>query len=63
MKYQEIKSKTKDELNKYYVDYKKKLYNLNVLSANGENKNTSLYKRYKKIIAQILTRLEEIKNA
>ena len=43
MKYQEIKSKTKDELNKYYVDYKKKLYN--------------------KIIAQILTRLEEIKNA
>ena len=63
MKYTEIKSKTNDELKKIYVDYKKKLYNLNVLSANGENKDTSRYGKYKKAIAKILTRLNESKNA
>ncbi|MBT4989534.1 MAG: 50S ribosomal protein L29 [Rickettsiales bacterium] len=63
MKYTEIKSKTNDELKKIYVDYKKKLYNLGVLSANGENKDTSRYSKYKKVIAKILTRLNEIKNA
>lgn len=59
----EIKSKTNDELKKIYIDYKKKLYNLNVLSANGENKDTSRYKKYKRVVAKILTRLNESKNA
>jgi ribosomal protein L29 len=63
MKYSEIKSKTSDELNKIYVDYKKKLFNLGVLSANGENKDTSRYKKYKKVVARILTRINENKNA
>jgi len=63
MKYSEIKSKTSDELNKIYIDYKKKLFNLGVLSANGENKDTSRYKKYKKVVAKILTRINEDKNA
>jgi ribosomal protein L29 len=63
MKYSEIKSKTSDELNKIYIDYKKKLFNLGVLSANGENKDTSRYKKYKKVVAKILTRINDNKNA
>ena len=63
MKYSEIKSKTSDELNKIYVDYKKNLFNLGVLSANGENKDTARNKKYKKVVARILTRMNENKNA
>ena len=61
MKYSEIKSKTKDELEKKFVDLKKELYNINLLRANGESKDLAKIKQIKKDIARILTFLNEKK--
>jgi len=61
MKYADIKSKTKDELEKKFVELKKELYNINLLRANGEFKNSAKIKEIKKDIARILTFLNEKK--
>lgn len=61
MKYIDIKSKTKDELEKKFVELKKELYNINLLRANGELKNSSRIKQLKRDIARILTFFNEKK--
>ena len=61
MKYIEIKSKTKDELEKKFVELKKELYNINLLRANGELKNSAKIKQVKNDIARILTFFNEKK--
>ncbi len=55
MKFVDIKNKTKDELDKVFVDLKKELYNINLLTVNGEGKNTARIRKIKKDIARILT--------
>lgn len=55
MKFADIKSKTTDELNKKLIDLKKELYNINVLRANGEDKNSSKIRKIKKDVARIMT--------
>ena len=59
MKYADIKSKTKDELQKIYVDLKKELYNINLLRANGEDTKPTRIRQIKKDIARILTFFNE----
>lgn len=61
MKYIDIKSKTKDELEKKFVELKKELYNINLLRANGELKNSAKIKQVKTDIARILTFFNEKK--
>ncbi|MBT5827716.1 MAG: 50S ribosomal protein L29 [Alphaproteobacteria bacterium] len=61
MKYIDIKSKTKDELEKKFVELKKELYNINLLRANGELKNSAKIKQVKNDIARILTFFNEKK--
>jgi len=61
MKYIDIKSKTKDELEKKFVELKKELYNINLLRANGELKNSARIKQLKSDIARILTFFNEKK--
>ena len=61
MKYIDIKSKTKDELEKKFVELKKELYNINLLRANGELKSSARIKQIKKDIARILTFFNEKK--
>lgn len=55
MKFVDIKSKTKDELSKKLIDLKKELYNINVLRANGESKDSSRIKKIRKEVARIMT--------
>jgi large subunit ribosomal protein L29 len=62
MKFSEIKSKTQDELQKIFIDLKKELYNISLLSANGEYKKTSRIKDIKLDIAKILTFLRQNKS-
>ena len=57
MKYEEIKSKTPDELNKILVDLTKKRYNISLLLANGETKKTSEIRSFRKTVARIKTYL------
>ncbi len=59
MKFADIKSKTKDELEKLFVDLKKELYNIHLLRANGDYKDTSRVKKIKKDVARILTYLKQ----
>jgi large subunit ribosomal protein L29 len=61
MKYIDIKSKTKDELEKKFVELKKELYNINLLRANGEMKNSAKIRQIKKDLARILTFFNEKK--
>ncbi|MFZ8864931.1 MAG: 50S ribosomal protein L29 [Rickettsiales bacterium] len=61
MKYIDIKSKTKDELEKKFVELKKELYNINLLRANGEMKNSAKIRQVKKDLARILTFFNEKK--
>jgi large subunit ribosomal protein L29 len=55
MKYSEIKSLSRDQLEKKIIDLKKELYNIGVSRANGEFKNHSIIKQLKKTIARVLT--------
>lgn len=55
MKFADIKSKTKDELQKIFIDLNKELYNINLLRANGDDKNLSRIRKIKKDKARILT--------
>lgn len=55
MNFSDIKSKTRDELQKIFIDLKKELYNIHLLRANGEYKNLSRIRKIKKDIARILT--------
>ena len=59
MKFSDIKSKTKDELQKIFIDLKKELYNINLHRANGEYKDVSRIGKIKKDIAKILTFLKQ----
>jgi len=61
MEYSDIKNKTKDELQKIFIDLKKELYNIGLLRANGEYKNLSRIKKIKKDVARILTFLNSQK--
>ena len=61
MEYSDIKNKTKDELQKIFIDLKKELYNIGLLRANGEYKNLSRIKKIKKDVARILTFLNSKK--
>jgi large subunit ribosomal protein L29 len=61
MKYIDIKSKTKDELEKKFIELKKELYNIILLRANGEMKNSARIRQIKKDLARILTFFNEKK--
>ena len=61
MKYIDIKSKTKDELEKKFIELKKELYNISLLRANGEMKNSARIRQIKKDLARILTFFNEKK--
>ena len=62
MKFSEIKEKTKDELLKVFIDLKKELYNINVLRANGEDKNPARIRQVRKDIARVKTCLNMSSN-
>ena len=61
MKFSEIKDKTIDELEKVFIDLKKELYNIQLLRANGEQKNPSRIRAVKKDVARVLTSLNQKK--
>jgi large subunit ribosomal protein L29 len=61
MKFTEIKDKTIDELEKVFIDLKKELYNINLLRANGEQKNPARIGKIKKDVARILTAINQKK--
>lgn len=63
MKFIDLKNKTKDELEKIFVDLKKELYNIGLLRANGEYKNLSRIRKIKRDIARILTFLNQQKKS
>lgn len=63
MKFIDLKNKTKDELEKIFVDLKKELYNIGLLRANGECKNLSRIRKIKKDVARILTFLNQQKES
>ena len=59
MKYNEIKRKTKDELNDLLIDLKKENYNLRFQKKNGQLEKTGRIDQVKKDIARIRTKLNE----
>jgi large subunit ribosomal protein L29 len=59
MKYNEIKKKTKDELNDLLKDLKKENYNLRFQKKNGQLDKTGRIKQVKKDIARIQTKINE----
>ncbi len=55
MKYQELKGKTQDELNKLIAERKKELFNLRFRKATGELDKTHRFSEIKTEIARIKT--------
>lgn len=64
MKIEELKTKTKDELETLKINFAKELMNLRFQKTSGELKNTSRFKEVRKMIARINTMLNsEVTNA
>lgn len=63
MKYEELKGKTIDELNKLLSEKKKELFNLRFQKATGELEKTHRFKEAKKEVARIMTYINETKKA
>ena len=57
MKFEDLKGKTKDELNKVVFDGKKELFNLRFQRTTGELDKTHRFKEIRKTIARIKTYL------
>ncbi len=62
MKYQELKGKSVDELNKLIADSKKELFNLRIRKSSGELDKTHRFSEVRKVIARVKTYLNSIKN-
>ncbi|MDX1949505.1 MAG: 50S ribosomal protein L29 [Rickettsiales bacterium] len=62
MKYQELKGKSVDELNKIIADSKKELFNLRIRKSTGELDKTNRFSQVKKVIARVKTYINSTKN-
>lgn len=54
-KYEELKGKSQDELNKMLLDLRKEQYNLRFSKANGTLDNTSKMRKIRRSIARVKT--------
>lgn len=62
-KYEELKGKSQDELNKLLLDLRKEQYNLRFEKANGTLDNTSKMRKIRRSIAKIKTAVNSTKKA
>jgi large subunit ribosomal protein L29 len=63
MKFEELKGKSVDELNKMLVERKKELFNLRFQKASGELEKTHRFRQVQKEIARVMTYLAQVKKA
>jgi large subunit ribosomal protein L29 len=62
-KYEELKGKSQDELNKMLIDLRKEQYNLRFEKANGTLDNTAKMRKIRRSIAKIKTAVNSTKKA
>lgn len=62
-KYEELKGKSQDELNKMLLDLRKEQYNLRFEKANGTLDNTSKMRKIRRSIAKVKTAVNSTKKA
>ncbi len=62
-KYEELKGKSQDELNKMLLDLRKEQYNLRFEKANGTLDNTAKMRKIRRSIAKIKTAVNSTKKA
>ena len=60
-KYEELKGKSQDELNKLLLDLRKEQYNLRFEKANGTLDNTAKMRKIRRSIAKVKTAVNSIK--
>jgi large subunit ribosomal protein L29 len=63
MKFEDLKGKTQDELQKLFEDHKKEIFNLRFQKASGELEKTHRVAQVRKMIARIKTLLNQKKAA
>lgn len=61
MKYQELQTKTVSELYDLLIAQKKELLGLRIKQKLGQLDTPSLFKQSKKLVAQIMTRIHQLK--
>ena len=60
-KFEELKGKSADELNKMLLDLRKEQYNMRFQKANGTLDNTSKMRKIRRSIARVKTAQNELK--
>jgi large subunit ribosomal protein L29 len=61
MKMEEIKGKTKDQLNELLVGLKKEQFNLRFQASTGELQNVGRFRQIRRTIARVMTALNQDK--
>ena len=62
LKSKELLTLSVDELNQNLHSYKKNLFEARFNKFAGADKNTSIFRKYKRAIARVCTRLQELQN-